>query len=136
MENINPYLIELGKIGQLELGYITVAENSKLPFDIKRVYWTYYTPDSVTRGNHAHYELEQLIFSVSGTIDFKLENIYGKKFSFRLEQPNMGLYVPKLHWREFKLSHNSVLLCLASAEYVQEDYIRDYEFFKDLKNRK
>lgn len=127
-----PYLIEFEKIGKLELGYITVAENSKLPFEIKRVYWTYYTPDSVIRGNHAHYELRQIIFAVNGSITFDLENINGDKYNFKLENPNVGLYVPELHWREFKLSHDSVLLCLASLEYSEDDYIRDYKKFKEI----
>lgn len=136
MHHKHPHLIEFSKIGKMELGYITVAENSKLPFEIKRVYWTYYTPDSVTRGNHAHYELQQIIFAVSGSIDFTLENTDGEKFSFRLEHPNMGLFIPRRCWREFKLSHNAVLLCLASQEYSEDDYIRDYSVFKNIADGK
>lgn len=131
-----PRLLEFQRIGQLELGYLTSLENSKLPFTIKRVYWTYFTPHSVTRGHHAHLELKQLIFAVSGSIEITLENIFGEKKTYQLESPNSGLFVPKLHWRTIKMSHNAVLLCLASEEYDESDYIRNYAEFEKLKDRK
>ena len=44
-----PYLIEFPKIGKTIEGYISVAENDTLPFEVKRVYWTYFTPESIRR---------------------------------------------------------------------------------------
>lgn len=127
-----PHLIELSKIGSPSLGYITVGQNSALPFSIQRVYWTYFTPDSVIRGQHAHRDLEQLIFAVSGRIEFTLEGLDGKVESFVLDSPNVGLYIPRYYWRTIKFSHNAVLLCLASLEYTEDEYIRDYDEFKAL----
>ncbi|MGY2133427.1 sugar 3,4-ketoisomerase [Hymenobacter sp. HD11105] len=127
-----PSLINFSKIGSPSLGYISVAQNSNLPFEIKRVYWTYFTPDSVIRGHHAHHELEQIIFATSGRIEFTLEDIYGTEQHFVLDSPNRGLYVPRLYWRTIKFSHNAVLLCLASMEYSEDDYIRDFDEFKKL----
>lgn len=129
-----PHFIEFSKVGSSELGYITVAQKSALPFAIERVYWTYYTPDSVVRGHHAHYELQQIIFAVSGVIEFVLEDIYGTKETFLLNKPNMGLYIPKLYWRTIHFSHNAVLMCLASMEYEESDYIRDYKTFTKIAN--
>ena len=128
----SPQLIEFSKTGSPALGYITVAEGANVPFHINRVYWTYFTPDSVIRGHHAHYELEQMIFATSGIIDFELEGLDGQKLYFRLDSPNIGLYIPKLYWRTIKFSHNAVLMCLASLEYDEADYIRDYQVFKSL----
>lgn len=127
-----PHLVEFSKIGSPELGYISVGENSRLPFAVQRVYWTYFTPDSVIRGHHAHHRLEQLIFATSGRIEFTLEGLDGKLETFILDSPNLGLYIPRLYWRTIKFSHNAVLLCLASMEYSAEDYIRDYTEFKAL----
>lgn len=125
-----PYIIEFDKIGNSSLGYITVAEQQKnVPFDIKRVYWTYYTPQDVTRGGHAHKELQQIIFAVSGTIVFNTEDKIGNKESFVLDNPTKGLYLPKLIWRDIHFSHTAVLLCLASELYSEEDYFRSYEEF-------
>jgi dTDP-4-dehydrorhamnose 3,5-epimerase-like enzyme len=128
-----PSLIEFSKIGSPALGYISVAQNSSLPFEIKRVYWTYFTPDSVIRGHHAHHELEQIIFATSGRIEFTLEDVVGHQQDFVLDSPNVGLYIPRLYWRTIKFSHNAVLLCLASMEYGEADYIREYTDFQALR---
>lgn len=126
-----PQIIEFPAIGSSELGFITVAEQQlNVPFDIKRVYWTYYTPNNVIRGGHAHKNLEQLIFAVAGSIEFVTEDLYGNKMEFVLDKPQIGLYIPKLIWREIKFSHSAVLLCLASELYVEDDYIRDYKKYK------
>ena len=128
-----PYLIDFNKIGSPNLGYISVGENHEnIPFEIKRVYWTYYTPQDVTRGGHAHYDLEQVIVAVSGTITFTTEDLQGNKVEFILDSPDKGLFIPKLIWRDIKFSHNAVLLCMASEKYIAADYIRDYKTFLEL----
>ena len=130
-----PQIINLNKIGSPELGYITISEAQKdVPFDIKRVYWTYYTPQDVSRGGHAHKNLQQLIVAVAGTITFNTEEKNGEKKIFVLDSPNQGLFIPKLIWRDIKFSHNAVLLCLASELYDEKDYVRNYEDFKKLRN--
>lgn len=129
-----PQFLSFNKIGSPSLGYISVAENQEnIPFDIKRVYWTYYTPQDVTRGGHAHLNLEQVIIAVSGTITFNTEDLEGYKKEFILDCPEKGLFLPKLIWRDIKFSHNAVLLCLASEKYMESDYIREYDTF--LKHR-
>jgi len=126
----NPQIITLNSIGSSNLGYITVAEqNNNIPFEIKRVYWTYYTPNEVERGNHAHEKLEQVIVAVSGIIKFILEDTKGNITEFILDSPSKGLYIPSMYWRTIKFSHNAVLLCLASEHYDENDYIRKKELF-------
>ena len=39
-----PQLINFPKIGKSSLGYISLAENETLPFEVNRIYWTYFTP--------------------------------------------------------------------------------------------
>ena len=130
---MKPQIIKFSKIGSPNLGYISVGENHEnIPFEIKRVYWTYYTPQDVTRGGHAHYDLEQVIVAVSGTITFTTEDLQGNKSEFILDSPEKGLYIPKLIWRDIKFSHNAVLLCMASEKYIASDYIRDYKTFLEL----
>ena len=126
-----PHIIDLPVIGSSNLGFISVAEYSpEIPFDIKRVYWTYYTPHDVQRGFHAHKELHQLIIAVAGVIDFDVEMQNGEKFRFLLDMPSKGLYLPPLTWRSIKFTHNAVMVCLASDIFKETDYIRDYEAFK------
>jgi dTDP-4-dehydrorhamnose 3,5-epimerase-like enzyme len=126
-----PQIIELGSIGSNHAGFISVAEvNSKVPFEIKRVYWTYNTPEAVIRGHHAHKNLFQLIIAVRGQVIFRLEDKEGHKFEFILERPSYGLFIPPGYWRTIELSEGSILVSLASAEYNEDDYIREYELFK------
>ncbi|MCB9246941.1 MAG: WxcM-like domain-containing protein [Flavobacteriales bacterium] len=133
MSNIpRPYIIEFDQIGDPSLGYISVAEKETLPFIIQRVYWTYYTPESVRRGGHAHFELEQILIATAGRIVMDTELSSGEKHQFVLDRPNLGLYIPKLCWREMQYSHNAVQVCLASMEYTEKDYIRDYSQFKKI----
>lgn len=131
--NNKPFLIDFPKIGSPELGYISVAEVEKnIPFEIKRVYWTYYTPNDITRGGHAHLLLNQVIFAVSGIITFNTIDIKGNKEEFILDNPYTGLFIPNLIWRDIKFTHSSVLLCLASEIYNENDYIREYKNFINL----
>ncbi|MBO9692909.1 FdtA/QdtA family cupin domain-containing protein [Chryseobacterium sp.] len=130
----SPHIINFSKIGSQDLGYITVAETQKnVPFEIKRVYWTYYTPQDVIRGGHAHKELQQIIFAVSGSIEFNTLDLEGNEETFILDSPSKGLYIPKLIWRDIKFSHSAVLLCLASELYNEKDYFRDFDEFKNYK---
>ena len=131
-----PNIIELNSIGSPELGYITVGEQLKdVPFEIKRTYWTYFTPHNVKRGQHAHRQLDQLIVSVCGSLKMELETIDGKTFEFILDTPNKGLLLHSYTWRKMTFSHNAVLLCLASELYRESDYIREYSEFEILKSK-
>lgn len=130
-----PKYLNFNKIGSKNLGYITSLEkNKEIPFEVNRVYWTYFTPQDVTRGGHAHFELEQVIVAVSGIIKFTTEDLQGNKNEFILDSPDKGLYIPKLIWRDIKFSHNAVLLCMASEKYEESDYIREYQLFEGNKN--
>tara|TARA_R110002124_G_scaffold189507_2_gene356861 strand:- start:636 stop:1031 length:396 start_codon:yes stop_codon:yes gene_type:complete len=128
-------MIQFGKIGSTQLGYISVAEvQDNVPFEIKRVYWTYYTPQDVIRGGHAHRALEQIIVAVSGTIIFNTEDKEGNKEEFILDSPDKALFIPNLVWRDIKFSHSAVLLCLASELFEEDDYFRDYNEFLNYLN--
>lgn len=129
-----PRLITFPKIGDSVQGYISIAENENLPFEVNRVYWTYFTPESVERGGHAHYHLEQILVAVAGSIIINIELGDGTKNEYTLNKPHFGLYIPKMCWRTMKYSHNAVQMCIASRIYEEKDYIRDYEtFLKECK---
>ncbi|NBW35232.1 MAG: WxcM-like domain-containing protein [Cytophagia bacterium] len=124
-----PYLFDVKKIGEPSIGYISIAESDHLPFSIKRVYWTYYTPDEVIRGNHAHKNLQQILVAVTGKITVDTVLLNGEKQTFELTKPNRCLYLPSMCWRTLKFSHNAVLMCLASEVFSESDYIRDFDAF-------
>jgi len=128
-----PRIIEFQKIGSQEIGYISVAEpKGELPFSVKRVYWVYGTPENSERGNHASKTGKQVLVLVSGEAEVILENSEGKVITFKLSDPNTGLYVPPLHWKQIRLSEKAIILSLASTEFDESDYIRDYKLFKSF----
>jgi hypothetical protein len=130
----SPYITELPIIGDPAIGYLSVIDfQSFLPFKPERIYWTYYTPESIVRGRHAHYKTEQLLMAVSGSILVNIETLKGELFTFKLEKPGLGLYIPSLAWHTMQYSHSAVQLIIASSHFEEKDYIRDYETFKVLK---
>ena len=133
MEN-EPRKINFSKIGDAEIGYISVAEKNKLPFKVKRIYWTYFTPENVKRGGHSHIELEQILIAVSGKIELEIETSNFNKHKFILDNPDEGVYIPKRSWRTMKYTHNAVQICIASEEYDEKDYINNYRDFLEMSN--
>ena len=129
-----PYLIPFPKLGTPEIGYISVIEQQQplVPFAVQRIFWTYYTPESIVRGRHAHHATEQVLIAVAGRITVTTELADGTIQSFRLEDPNEGLYVPPNAWHTMQYSHSAVQLVLASAAYLEADYIRDYDKFREV----
>lgn len=128
-----PRIISFNKIGSPMEGYLSVGQSYKeVPFEIKRIFWTFYTPDGIIRGKHTHYNTEMIILALSGIIEVNLEKISGEKANFVLKNPNEGLYVPPLTWHEMSYSHTAVQLVITNSEYNEKDYIRDYEEFKKI----
>ncbi len=128
-----PTLLEFPGNGSSAEGYLTVAAMELgVPFAIRRVFWTYFTPHNVTRGRHAHYETEMVIIAVHGRIRLSAELLTGETFEFVLEQPAQGVYLPPLCWHEMEYSHDAVQLVLASTDYDPADYIRTHKEFREL----
>lgn len=110
-------------------GNLTVAEGADLPFAIKRAYWVYDVPGGESRGGHAHKKLWQLLVAVSGSFTVTLDNGQRKE-KYLLNHPWQGLIIKNNTWRTLEdFSSGAVCLCLASEEYSEEDYIRDYNDF-------
>ena len=116
-------------------GNITIIEGEKnIPFNVKRIYYLYDIPGGEARGGHAHKELFQLIVAASGSFDVLLDDGHNKKI-VRLNRPDYGLLVVPGIWRElFEFSSGAICLVLASHKYDNNDYIREYNVFKVLKN--
>lgn len=130
----NCSIVELPKVHNRS-GNITAIENHiHAPFDVKRVYYLYDVPGGAERGGHAHKKLEQFIVAVSGAFSVLLDDGVNKKI-VQLDRPYMGLHVVPGIWREIlNFSSGAICLVLASEEYDDEDYLREYECFKKHKN--
>ncbi len=128
-----PHYIEFPKIGESSIGYISIAQYDKqIPFEIKRSFWAYFTPESIVRGRHAHYKTEQILIAVTGRIIVTTEMPDGELSTFVLDKPNVGVYIPPSAWHTMQYSHTAVQIVFASTEYDEKDYIRNYEDYKSI----
>lgn len=127
-------IVDLSKVHN-DNGNITVLENDKnIPFNIKRIYYLYDVPMGADRGGHGHYKLQQYIVAASGSFTFVLDDGINKE-SFFLNDPSKALHIQPGIWREIKdFSSGSICLVLASHEYNESDYIRDYKEYLKYKN--
>ena len=73
-----------------------------------------------------------VIVSLKGSITVRSECNDGSEFEHVLDKPNEGLYIPPLCWHEMIYSKDAIQLVLASTQYNEDDYIRDYNEFKLL----
>lgn len=122
-------IIDLPKISDPR-GNLTFIEGMRhIPFEIRRVYYTYDVPGGADRGGHAHKALHQLIIAMSGSFDVTLDDGHSKK-KFHLNRSYQGLYVCPMIWRDLdNFSSGSVCMVLASNLYETSDYYRDHNEF-------
>lgn len=116
-------------------GNITpIQGNINIPFDIKRVFYSYDIPGGEARGAHAHKECHQLLIAASGSFEVVLDDGINKR-TILLNRPFYGLHIPPGVWAaEQSFSSGSICLVLASHPYDEKDYIRDYNEFIAYRN--
>lgn len=127
-----PYLIQMPKIED-DRGNLSFFENTnQIPFDIKRVYWIYDVPGGERRGGHAYKNIQEVIIALSGSFDVILNDGLTEK-KFTLNRSYSGLYVPNMVWRSMEnFSTNALALIAANEFYKEDEYIRDFNIFKQL----
>lgn len=128
---MKPFLLNFPQRGD-ERGWLVVAEGNKdVPFDIKRIFYIYGTEPDVIRGQHANRNSEFVLVNVAGSCKVRTLDGRGEEQVFELNRPNMGLYIPKMVWKDmFAFSPDSILLCIASEGYDPSEYIRDIAEFE------
>ncbi len=58
----------------------------QVPFEIKRVFWTYNVPGGETRGGHAYYSQEEVIIALSGSFDVVITDKKGNQETIHLNR--------------------------------------------------
>ena len=113
-----------------EYGNLVFGESDKgIPFSIERIYYIYGVSGTTRRGFHAHKNLKQVLLCVNGSCEILLDDGSSKEIII-LNEPNKGISVEGVIWREmYNFTEGTVLLVLASDYYNEEDYIRNYDEF-------
>lgn len=128
-------LISFDKVADDRGALCSIEAGKSIPFEIKRVYYLFDVDINTPRGFHAHKQLSQVILCVSGSCKLLLDNGL-KRESVILDEPNHGMLVEGLVWREMhNFSDDCVLVVLASEHYDEADYIRDYAEFEAMVNK-
>jgi hypothetical protein len=119
-------IIDIPKISN-RAGNISIVEGLKdLPFEPKRVFYLYDIPAGESRGAHAHKECHQFIIAASGSFEVALDDGDKKKL-VSLNRPFYGLHIPPGIWaHELNFSSGAICLVIASHNFNEQDYIRDY----------
>ena len=138
MKNLTVFdcsLIHLSSIGDRN-GHITpVTNNQEIPFSIKRIFYLFDIPAGESRGAHAHKACHQFLIAASGSFEVLLDDGKTKRL-IHLNKPQIGLHIPPRIWAsEINFSSGSICLVLASHEYSEIDYVRDYNEYLNNKNK-
>ncbi len=105
----------------------------QVPFRIQRVFWTYNVPGGETRGGHAYHNQNEVIIAMSGSFDIVIVLTDGSIKRFSLNRSYFALYIPANTWRIMEnFSTNALALHLSSSKYIESDYIRDFEYYKNI----
>lgn len=129
---MHPFQINLPKILDVRGNLSLVESCNHIPFIIRRIYWIYDVPGGEFRGSHAFRYTEEFIVALSGSFDVVLHD-GSQEYRFFLNRSYYGVYVPSMLWRKLEnFSTNSLALILASTDYEEKDYIRDFEKFISL----
>ena len=128
----NPGLVREVQLPQIHdpRGDLTFVEGGNhVPFQIARVYYLYNVPVDAERGGHAHRDLEQVVFALSGSFRMTVDDGHTKS-QYLLRDTRKGLYISKMVWREMDaFSQGAVCMVLASHPYDEADYFRNYDDF-------
>ena len=113
---------------------VPMESNRDIPFLIKRVFYVFGVKDQNDRGKHSHHKTKQVLICLKGEVKVVCDDGENKD-TWILNEPNKALYIPEMIWDEqLYTSEDSILLVLANTKYNFNDYIEDYEKFKELKN--
>jgi dTDP-4-dehydrorhamnose 3,5-epimerase-like enzyme len=134
VENLDkPKLVSVPNFRDSSGSLGVIEKEEPFPFPVKRVYFLFDVAENAVRGSHAHKELHQLIVAITGSFTITLDD--GETLTqFDLAKPTEALLISPGYWRTLSnFSDGSSALVLASEEYNEADYIRDYDAFKEWK---
>jgi hypothetical protein len=130
---MKPRIIDFPKIQDPRGNLTFVQYPNQIPFEIQRTFWTYDVPGGGIRGGHAYFNQQEIIVALSGSFDVIITNANGTTEKFSLNRSYYGLYLPAKTWRHVEnFSTNALSMHISSETFSQEDYIRDFEDFKNL----
>lgn len=115
---------------------VILEENKQIPFEVKRLYYMYGIHFEQRRGFHAHKALTQMAFVIQGQCKMLMDDGINK-VDLCLNSPKNGLLIEPMVWHEmYDFSKDCILMVLADDFYDESDYIRNYDEFMKMVDKK
>jgi mannose-6-phosphate isomerase class I len=113
-------------------GYLIPFEFTDLPFLPKRIFTVAEVPKNGLRGEHAHYETQQILICIKGEIMVYLD--YGYKYEEVLLKKGDNIFIDKMVWDSQRfLTGDDFMVVISSTNYDINDYILNKEeFYKKI----
>lgn len=111
--------------------FVEITGSTDIPFEIKRIFYIYGSENKdLVRGRHANRRSEFVLLNISGSSKVRVIDENKDSKVYVLDRPNVGLYLPRMVWKEmYDFSKDSVLMVLSNEEYDATEYIRNFDEF-------
>lgn len=117
-------LIEFVERGDSNGKLVAIESSKDVPFEIKRIFYIYGTTPDTVRGRHANKKSEFVLVNLKGSCKVRLYDD-SEEYIVTLDKPNVGVYVPKMVWKDmYDFSKESLLLVLSNEHYDEIEYVR------------
>ena len=127
-------MIKFAERGDKNGKLVAIEGMKSIPFSIARIFYIYGTGENVVRGQHANKNSEFVLISLAGSCKVKLFDGINED-TVVLDRPNLGLYIPKMVWKDmYDFSADCVLLALSDCCYDSSEYIKDKQIYLNILN--
>jgi hypothetical protein len=128
---LHPRILSIPKISDPRGNLSFIEKGVYLPFEPRRVFWTFNVPSGASRGGHAYLSQSELIVAINGSFDVCIRHPDGTDEKYFLNRGDQGILLPPMTWRSMEnFSTNAMGLHLSDSLFDESDYIRDFDDFK------
>ncbi|MDB2536649.1 FdtA/QdtA family cupin domain-containing protein [Alphaproteobacteria bacterium] len=110
-------------------GSLIIHDNLTLPFEIKRIFYTYGASANKVRGGHANKNTKFILVALTGRCIVTVK-VGDRAEDIELSSPSEGLFLDRMVWKEIhSFSTDSTLLAICSEPYDPDEYIYDFNIY-------
>ena len=115
---------------------IPLAFNKKFPIKAKRIFFVYGKKNKI-RGDHAHKKCSQFFIPIFGKVILVIKTPKMKKKIVLNHLSKTAVLVPPKYWCSIKfVSKNSILMIACNQHYNANDYLKNFNVYKEYLRKK
>jgi|TARA_Y100000310_G_scaffold288313_1_gene313843 dTDP-4-dehydrorhamnose 3,5-epimerase-like enzyme len=113
---------------------VSIESLKDIPINVSRIFYVF-DSDGENRGNHAHIKTKQVLICINGSVVVTCSD-GTNTISFNLDSKDKALFIPEMIWDSVSYTgKNTILLVLSDSQYDRDDYIEDFDIFKNIKSQ-